>query len=302
MNAEIVKDVGGAVALDTPQQGRPSSATVTIYNPDGTTLVASGSATIDTCNTTTTATVAAGVTAVAVSSTTGIEVGRHYVISGADGRSEWVRVMALSGTDVTLAEDLAHGYASGAAFVGTRISKAISAANAATLDEGYSAAWVYTTDGTQYRVNTFFDVVRSKWADVIITPHDFRVRAGDMALPEFEADNAIGLDFADDIKHATELVRQEVGSRGFRPALFLSPGETFKEAISQRVLLTFAERGQSVPAPWQDDVLGWMELRREIYEQALNSALNNANFDTNEDAVVTDTERKQRLGSVRIVL
>ena len=302
MNAELVKDVGGDVLLDTPQMGRPSSATVTIRNPDGTDLAASEAATIDSTNTSITANATAGATALALTSAVGITPGRYYVITATDARKEWVRVTSVDGLDITLAQELSYSYDSGNAFVGTRLTEAVSAADAATLDEGYSAEWVYETTGVTYRVNTFFDVVLAKWGDVIVTPHEFRLRAGDMASAEFEALEAEGLDFSDDILHATRLIRQECASRGFRPALFRSPGETFKDSICQRVLLTWAERGSNVPSIWQEDPQGWIELRREIFEQQLTSDLNTANFDTNEDAVVTDTERAARLGSVRIVL
>lgn len=288
--------------LDTAQLGRPSSATVTVYHPDGTELAASEAATIDPCNTTLTASASAGATSISVASATGIEVGRYYVLKNGSDQTEWVRVIAINSLDLTLATDIGYSYETSDTFVGTRLTEVVSAANSATLGEGYSATWVYTTDGEDYRVNTFFDIVLSRWADVIVTPYEFRLRAGDMALAEFEALEAEGLDFADDILHATRLIRQECASRGFRPALFRSPGETFKESICQRVLLTWSERGSNVPSIWQDDPQGWIELRREIYEQALNSDLNTANFDSNEDAVVTDTERAARLGSVRIVL
>ena len=88
--------------------GRPSSATATIYKPDGTVLVVSGSATIDSCNTTITATAAAGTSALALTSATGVTVGRYYVLTAADGRKEWVRVVAIESLNVTLAEDLAY--------------------------------------------------------------------------------------------------------------------------------------------------------------------------------------------------
>ena len=224
MNAEIVKDVGGDVLLETPQTGRPSSATVTIYKPDGTELVASGAATIDPCNTTLSASASAGATSISVASATGIEVGRHYVLSSSSSQEEWVRVKAIDSLVITLAQDLAYWYETGDTFVGTRLTKSISAANAAELEEGYSASWVYTTAGTDYRVNTFFDVVLSKWSDIVIASHEFRLRAGDMALAEFEALEAEGLDFRDDIYHATRLIRQECASRGFRPSLFRSQG------------------------------------------------------------------------------
>ena len=178
---------------------------------------------------------------------------------------------------------------------------AISAATAATLDEGYSAAWLYTIAGVAYRVSTYFDVVRSKWTDIIIAPWQFALVAGDLASSDLESLTQEGLGFSDEIAEATRRVREEVYGRGFRPALFRS-FENFVEPICQRVLLTFAERGESIPATWQDDPAGWLELRREVYGEAITTALNTANFDADESGTVTDDERLARLGSVRITL
>ena len=302
MNQEILKDIGGTVVFDVPQMGRPSSATVTILNPSGGTVDASGAVdTIDAVNTTLSSGAAAGTNTIPLASVSNIKTGTRYVITNTKGNSEYVRPTLVSTSSVTIAQPLAFNYSSSNTFEGTTISHNISAANSADLGENYQASWVYVIDGVTYRANSFYDVVRAKWTDIVVPTWQFRLIAGDMASADLESLEASGLDFADEIAEATRRVRQEVNARGYRPALFRS-FDTFVDPICYRVLLTFAERGEAIPAVWQEDPVGWLELRREVYADALTQALNNANYDANEDEVISEVESKARLGSARILL
>ena len=304
MNQEILYNVGGSLVFDPPQPGRPSSATVEILDPSGTTHVTSGAVdTVDPVNTTLNATLSAGSANIVLTSVSNVNVGRRYVISNAKGQHEWVRTTTVDASTkiVQLSSAPSFIYPGGSPFVGNRITHAVSAANADTLDEGYSAAWAYVIDGVTYRAITYYDVVRTRWTDIVVTPWQFRSVAGDMGMSDLESLEQSGLDFADEIAEATRRVREEVTARGYRPALFRSY-DNFIEPICQRVLLTFAERGESVPAPWQDQVMDWIELRREVYAEALTTALNSSNYDEDESGGISDTERKARLGSVRVTL
>ena len=301
MNQEILKDIGGTVVFDVPQMGRPSSATVTILNPSGGTVDASGAVDdISTVNTTLSSGAAAGTSAISLASYSNIKTGTRYVITNTKGNTEYVRPTLVS-SGVTASQPLGFNYLSGDTFEGTTISHNISAANSADLGENYQASWVYVIDGVTYRANSFYDVVRAKWTDIVVPTWQFRLIAGDMASADLESLEASGLDFADEIGEATRRVRQEVNARGYRPALFRS-FDTFVDPICYRVLLTFAERGEAIPAVWQEDPVGWLELRREVYADALTQSLNNANYDANEDEVISEVENKARLGSARILL
>lgn len=305
MNDEIIKDVGGVLALDAAQLARPSAALVTIYKPGAVELVAEAAATVDAATQSLTIEATAGATSIDVADSSAFVVGRRYVVSGADGRTEWVRVAANDeGADtLTIAGELAFDYAATTSSIfSTRLTTTISAANAATLGEGYEARWSYSAGGVTQYINTGFDVVRSAWMDIAIPAYEFKLVAGDLASSDFEDLERGGLDFADEIAEAVAKVRREVTSRGYRPALFRTVG-TFKEAICQRILLSASERGESIPSAWQDDAAGWLDLRREVYSQVLTVALNaQANYDADESGDVSDVERSARLGSMRIVL
>ena len=305
MNQEILYNVGGTLVFDPPQPGRPSSATVEIFDPSGATHVTSGAVdTIDPVNTTLNATMSVGSPNIILASVSSVTNGRRYVLSNSKGQHEWVRPVSVDSSTkiVSLSSPPSFNYyPGGSPFVGNQITHAVSAANAAALDQGYSAAWAYVIGGVTYRAITYYDVVRARWTDIVVTPWQFRNVAGDMGMSDLESLEQSGLDFADEIVEATRRVREEVTARGYRPSLFRSY-ENFVEPICQRALLTFAERGESVPAPWQEQVLDWVELRREIYAETLTTALNSANYDADESGTVTDVERKARLGSVRVVL
>jgi len=304
MNLEILYNVGGSLTFDPPQPGRPSSATVEIFNPSGATLVTSGAVdTIDAVDTTLNATLSVGSPNTVLASVAGVTVGRRYILSNSKGQHEYVRPVSVDSSTkiVTLSSAPSYAYPGGSPFVGNRITHAISAANSDTLDEGYSAAWSYVIGGMTYKAITYFDVVRTRWTDIVVTPWQFRNIAGDMGMSDLESLEQSGLDFADEIAEATRRVRDEVRARGYRPALFRSY-DNFVEPICQRALLTLAERGESVPAPWQDQVLDWVELRREVYGEAMTTALNSSNYDADDSGTVSDTERKARLGVVRVML
>ena len=304
MNQEILHNVGGTLVFDPPQPGRPSSATVEIFNPSGTTLVSSGPVdTIDPVNTALSSTLTPGASAVVLSSVTGVTVGRRYILSNAKGQHEWVRATQVDSgpKTVTLSSAPSFAYPDTSPFKGNRLSEAISAGNSDTLDEGYSALWTYVIDGVTYKAITYFDVVRTKWTDIVVTPWQFRNVAGDMSMGDLESLEQSGLDFADEIAEGSRRVRDDIRARGYRPALFRSY-DSFIEPICQRVLLTFAERGENVPAPWQDQILDWVELRREVYAEAMTLALNSSNYDEDASGPISDTERKARLGSVRVIL
>lgn len=299
---EIQVDVGGSLVFDPPQMGRPSSATCTLYKPDGTSI-ASPVVTIDSVSTTLSASAAAKATTLTLTSVTGVTVGRRYIVTGSDGQSEWVRVKSVdSGTKVaTLFEATSYAYDSADTFVGNRLTIPVSAGNAATLDEGYEARLTYTISGTSYMTTVWYDVVRSVWSEDIAPSFEFRDYAGRLAAKILQATDRDGLAYQDELRQATDLVRQDIRDRQLRPGLFRSAAG-FKRPIFERVLLLWAEQGHNLPQTWQSDPSGYLTVRRETYAQALAAALSSTPYDADESGTVTDRERTARLGSIRIIL
>lgn len=167
---------GQSLVWDAPE-GRPSSVTsVTVYpassGDDGTAESATtGSASVET-NPNTTFDDAAAVLArtLPLAATTGIAIGRDYLITNATGEKEWVEVREIT-ADVSVAvrNPIANAYASSDTFESTRVS--ISVDDTWIQDEsnvsadmdpnpGYRVRWVYVVDSTTYVHDEYFDVVR----------------------------------------------------------------------------------------------------------------------------------------------
>jgi hypothetical protein len=99
-------------------------------------VLASGAATLDTVATTLSASAGRNTgdpRQVTVASATGIVAGRRYLISSG-GKSEQVRVEAISSTTLRLAGELPTLFASGASFVGLEVSATVSADVCADVD------------------------------------------------------------------------------------------------------------------------------------------------------------------------
>lgn len=298
--AEIQLSVGGRLVLDVPAPGLITTPTVTLYSPNGAELVASQSAD-QWAGGTLNGAVAAKARTITLQNgeATGLTSGDRLVLVGSAAR-EWVRVRSISGDALTLYEPLMNAYADDTPVGSCRLTVEVDSTEAATLDEGYSARWAYQFDGVDRESVTWWDVTRCVWDEVLSTA-EFRAMAGGLGIRALASFDADGLDYADDIAEAVDRVRSDLREKQLRPGLFRS-AVPFRRAVFERVLLTWASRSQHIPSAWQTNPSEWLDTRRVEYGQALASALNNAHYDANEDGVVTATEKRARLGSVRIQL
>ena len=124
---------GQSLVLDVIE-GRPSGTpTFSVYwagDGEDATAEFSGSGSIDSVSTTTTAAAGHSNTnrkLITVVSTTGISVGREYLLTAADGQYEWVEVVAVDSSDlqVTTRSPLQGEYPIGATLVSTRITGSV---------------------------------------------------------------------------------------------------------------------------------------------------------------------------------
>lgn len=304
LSQELRLDTAGTLLYDPPEMGRASAATVIIYDPDGVQHVASQSATIDTANTTLSAGASAGASTVTVTATTGITVGRRYLLTAAAGHREWARVVSVNTSTkvVTLAESLHYAYASADTFVGTRLSVAVSAVQATPRAEGYEARWSYTIASVAYYGISLFNIVRYPWPERILQTWEFKEHAGSLSGPELELASRAGLAFSDEIDTATDQVREDIRAKGYEPGRFKS-ALVFRRAVCARVLLTWAEQGINIPRVYQDTPDDWRTQAAARYETTLSAALTHArNYDSDDSGTLTSDERDARLGSMRIIL
>lgn len=295
--------MGGTLVFDPAEAGNPTSATAAVYDPGGAVhITPAPTVSIDAVNTTLAHDEAVGQTTVRLDSATGIEAGRYYSITSADGPMHWVRVASIDGTTVTLFEPLTRHFETGDAFEGNRLEVDIPASSATPLDEGYELRLSYVIDSETYYANVTFDVVRSPWPDSILAPWQFRQLVPNLAGGWLERTDADGLQFADEIANATERVREDIIDRGYRPDLFRS-FDSFRRVVALRVCMQWAEDGVNIPDTFQDVPQEWLDERQEIYITALTRALNTAkSYDANDSGTVTDDERAKKIGARRVVL
>ncbi len=302
MNQQILLDVGGDVTFDATQGRATGTPTVTLVKPDDTTI-STPAVTNDSVDTTVNASAAAGAAALTLTSTTGVAVGRRYLIDNTLNDPEWVHIKSVdSATAVTLHGPIAYAYSTGDAFQGTRLTAAVSAAEADTLDEGYEARWSYVVDSITHRPISQWDVVRAKWPQPgeLVPTWKFKRYAMSMADDELEGDDGAGLDFSEDLLVADDLLRIAVEARGYRISRFRSFDE-FEVPLMERLLFHWADQGVNVPAIHQDDIDTWRDIRRQAFSEALTDALNTTrSYDADETGTLSTTEKDRRLGAMRL--
>lgn len=186
---EVLFNVANQVLVWDAPEGRASSVTsVTVELANADDINANEFAptgTVET-NPNTTLDAAAGVgqtnlKLIPLTATTGASVGRWYLLTAAKGHKEIVEVDEVdSGVSVTAKHNLHNAYASGDAFVSTRITAPVDAtwmateANLSPEDSThpvYRVVWVYVVNSVTYRHESYLDLVRTS-AQHTVTPLD----------------------------------------------------------------------------------------------------------------------------------
>lgn len=191
MTTKLYYNVTGQTLVWDAPEGRPDTVTsVAVYpastGDDGTAESATtGSATVET-NPDTTFDAASGdgqadPRKCNLTATTGIVVGRQYLVTNSTGETEWVEVREIASADYVIARNpLANAYAASDTFESTRISISVDStwiADEANIsadsdpNPGYRVRWVYVKDSVTYVHDDYFDVVRYSGEDDV-TPED----------------------------------------------------------------------------------------------------------------------------------
>lgn len=289
MRQQLQVDVGGTVRFTPPTMDRPSSPTVSIVDVGGTELEAPA-ASVDSVNTTLSAEAAAAAESITLTSVTGLVARRHYVLAGADGEREWVRVRSINSATkvVTLYEPLVSDYPVGAAFYGTELSAPVAAESAATLAEGYEARWTYTAGGEEHTGTTRWDVVHTAWPAQITTTQALRSYAGQLVGRDLQRPG--NADFEDVLDHAFERVLEDIRARGRDPSRFRSI-DAWQRVVHEAALLHLAEQADVLPASYRDQPTEWLRLRRERYDEVMSVTLSAAkDYDADQSGTVSAGE------------
>jgi hypothetical protein len=138
----------------------PSAATVAVYGPDGTVLLASGAATADTA-TEAIVTGLAGSDTITVASSSGFVVGQRYTVSGPDGRWLSLKLAAMTATTMTFAGEIPWTTTSGLVSA-HRLYRSFP--TPAATYRTCRAVWTYTSGGVTYTEHDTLDIVRVPFA------------------------------------------------------------------------------------------------------------------------------------------
>jgi len=252
---DLVWNVTGQVLRFPAPEGRPSSVTSLEVFPwdagdDSTAETAFGTPAVETDpNTTLDANAAApstGARTLALTATTGIEIGRRYLLTGPNSETEWPEVVAIeSGVGVTVRHLLQHQYNSGNAFVSTLIEATvvtawiqddanISDAGGQGTGGGWRARWTYVVGGNTYVHDSYFDVVRYAF-DLRVKPVDID-RAAPGWVHRLPVDYRDGAGQAQLITRAANRVRMDLTSTGIADQLWRDE-EVMEHLVILRTIL-----------------------------------------------------------------
>jgi hypothetical protein len=172
---DVFFNVTGQTVALMVKDGRPTAATFKVqrnYALDDDVAEFAGTATVDTVNTTTTAAAGQGEAdprRLDLASTTGIQVGRRYRLSGL-GLVEWVDVVEIGVGYVRVRHPLENSYAVASAFVSTYLTAPVDAtfiadpnklSDTADTAPDYRVVWSIAVNATTVTAYSFFDVVRA---------------------------------------------------------------------------------------------------------------------------------------------
>ncbi len=270
-------DVGGTVYTDELHERPDASPTFEVKSESGAVL-ASGTGSVDSVDTTTTSGAGAGATTLALTSVTGVAVGRRYFVGDTeDAGGEVVTIDAISGTTVTLARPLLRSVASGATVYGTRVSCAVSATACASVRRGCRVEVTYTvSSATRPVLSIEFDVTRYALRTGLTVEH---VRDLDPSLVRRAAKGTV---WPRAIELAWERIVSRIGLQKDPGGLVGAIDLTQPHALA--VMLLIAE--QSVDA----ESVQRAELLRTRLDTELTTLLASRAFDDDQDGAVESNE------------
>ena len=304
VNQEVPLDAGGTLSFEPTVRRRPTSASCTLVTPAAATL-ATPTVVLDPVDTTTDAAALAGDVELTLDDTTGIVARRSYIVSTPEGEGAEVRVRSVSADGVVLFSPLRFDVPDESSFFGVRMTAPVTAGNAAILDEGYEARWVFTVgegdDEEELTAVTRWDIVRSAWPADLVTPAQLERYAGSVLSVEIQSADTYGLAFLDELEQAADDVRTDILEQGRRPSLFRSFG-AFVVPVMERTLLNMAYLGRGIPAVDQNDPSGYRAMREQRYAQAFSKALGTTkDYDIDESGTATAAEAQERLRVLRFI-
>lgn len=278
----IARNVGGTLEAYAPQ--RPdASPTVVIVNQSGGTEVASTAATLDSVDTTLSEGADEGTDTVTVTSASSITVGRRYLISGQNARSEVVEVAQLDGTSVSLASPLVYDHPNTSDFEGTRLTYDLTSSVADLEEENWRAEFSWAVSAVaQAPLVVEFTVTRHPIYNPAAIPDLFAVE------PMLRRKLAAGTDIGGALTRAWDEVLEILHAESVRVSTLVGSAKA-KRAVVYHCLRLLAEQyGREYASERKE----WQERAT----QALSVFKGVAAIDDDEDGALEPHEKRSARG------
>jgi hypothetical protein len=265
----IVKDQGGSISVEVLT--RPTAGTVSVFGPDGTTLVDEQAVTVTSIATTTDEVANAGDDVLSLTAVTNITEGKKLWLRAP---VEQVTVKSVDATakDVTLWEPLLHDHADGETVQSCLVTYTVSSSDASKLFFDGRARWT-------------LDSVITEFTGVECTEYPLPRRATMTDVRRWHAKIADELDSEDDperlLDTAHEDVLVDIGARN-RARCFTGSAE-FSRAVAARFLMNHYTGKVGV-------AMELYEQWKETYTQELSKVTQTTPRDGDQDGVIEENE------------
>ena len=235
MAIELRHDQATALGLDAPDGIVATSATLSLYKPNGQ-LVEAPAVTVPTASTT----VQAGSSDLdlVVASVAGLSAGQLVRITSS-GVHHLRRIASIAGSTVQLLSALPEAAAVGDLVKALRLSATLAAPGVSLLGPNYYAEWTWTDGTLKGSARDSVDVVRWPFVNPV-GPQD----VADILVQVYRDTSRPEAWCADIANRVAEKIRLQLWARGERPHLYVDSGR-FREAALTAVHWLLAEVGYS---------------------------------------------------------
>ena len=261
---ELQFDASTSVAHFDAEGLVPTTASLTVYKPDGTAL-GTYAATLSTISTTCDGSTSP--TMLDCASVAGMTVGAHLAVTS-DGVTYVVRIARIDGLHVHLESAIPVTVDHTSPVKGLTMTASVTAPGVALIGSGYRLVWTYSNATTSRQASYQASVVRWRWTSPVSGADVRSILANSFQERKSES-------FCDRVAElVNDRIKGQVQRTGRRPWLYLSP-YVFAEAARQGVRYTLAEEGIY---PGGDAISAVRELRF-AFDDAMSQAIRAAQYD-----------------------
>lgn len=278
-----------SATFEIPAISETSSATVSVFEPDGTALVEDASATIDTTSATVNSQLGSSPETLNVSSVIGFVAGRPYLIESVEGPTSVLYLSSIDSANTRLIFDSPPPFAitNGDTVRGARVSYALASSHTSKRDLYYRAEFTLTpASGEVYKRQIMFHVCRMQFKDPV-TLDDLKRVLSFQFPSSANAYNAGQLrEMAD---RASQMVMRHIEASGRFPHLVSSP-DAFKDAGLYALRLVLAD-DNLIPQAGTTELQEYVEgLRKALAEECRTAIKAGQWYDKNDNGKVDERE------------